>query len=129
MRQHQNALRTLVYMIECIVYVLLCAQKNAVSTVVYTTCQSNVLDEHRMNICEPKCRQNVSSYKQIKVASFMSPMSPSNYQNNRKIHLTLCNSFALSRIELIFGMEVLWDNRHQHIPRCFSNPVAMATKV
>ena len=44
-------------------------------------------------------------------------------------YISLCNSFALSRIEFIFGMEVLWDNRHQHIPRSYGNSVTMATRV
>ena len=28
-------------------------------------------------------------------------------------YISLCISSVLSRIEFIFGMEVLWDNRHQ----------------
>ena len=28
-------------------------------------------------------------------------------------YISRCNSFALSRIEFIFGKEVPWDNRHQ----------------
>ena len=39
------------------------------------------------------------------------------------------NSFVLSPIEFIFGMELLWDERHQHIPRCYGNIVAMSTRV
>ena len=27
--------------------------------------------------------------------------------------ISLCNSFALGRIEFIFGNEIPWDNRHQ----------------
>ena len=28
-------------------------------------------------------------------------------------YILLCNSFVLSRIEFIFGMEALWNDRHQ----------------
>ena len=35
----------------------------------------------------------------------------------------------LSRIESIFAIEVPWDDRHQHIPRCYCNSGTMATKV
>ena len=42
--------------------------------------------------------------------------------------ISLCNSFALSRIELIFDKEYSWDNRHQHIPCCYGYSVTMATR-
>ena len=32
-------------------------------------------------------------------------------------YISLCNSFVLSRIEFMFGKEIPWNNRHQHIPR------------
>ena len=28
-------------------------------------------------------------------------------------YISLCNSSALSRIEFLFGIEVVWDNKHQ----------------
>ena len=28
-------------------------------------------------------------------------------------YISLCNSFALDRIEFVFGKEAPWDNRHQ----------------
>ena len=50
MRPHLNAFCPLVYMIECIMYVLLCTQQSAVGTVVYTTCCVMYFDVHRINI-------------------------------------------------------------------------------
>ena len=39
-------------------------------------------------------------------------------------------SISLSQIfEFIVGKDVLWDNRHGHIPRCYGNSVTMATRV
>ena len=48
------------------------------------------------------------------------PWQPQQYINN---------SFALSHIKSMFGMEVHWNNRLSHIPHSYGNFVAMATTV
>ena len=52
---------------------------------------------------------NVSSYKQLELAGVMSPMTQSQIIKIIGKYILLCNSSALSRIEFIFGMEILWD--------------------
>ena len=126
-------------------FVLLCTWQNALCTCVLYRMQWVLLctplaslmyfDVHRINIWEPQCKRNVSSYEQIGLAGFMSPcvyesmQFESNYQNNRKIHFTLQLFCLNSRTEFIFGKEVPWDNRHQDIPHCYGNSVIMATRV
>ena len=134
MRPHQNALCTLVYMIECIMYlrvlnrmqwVLLCTQ---LASLMY-------LDIHRISLWELQCAQNVSSYQQIELTCFMSPMSQCMILSLSQIikiigkYISLCNTFALSRIKFAFPMDPHWDGRHQHVPHCYDNWVAMATRV
>ena len=36
-------------------------------------------------------------------------------------YISLCNTFALSRIKFAFPMDPHWDGRHQHIPHCYGN--------
>ena len=47
--------------------------------------------------------------KTLELTTFVSPMSQWVWVK----YILLCNSFVLSRIEAIFGIKVLWDNRYQ----------------
>ena len=44
-------------------------------------------------------------------------------------YISLCNTFALSHIKFAFPMNPHWDSRHQYLPHCYGNWVAMATRV
>ena len=44
-------------------------------------------------------------------------------------YILLCNSLALSGIQSIFSMDAPWHNRHQQLPCCYGNLIAMATRV
>ena len=44
-------------------------------------------------------------------------------------YISLYKSFALNRVESIFGEEVSGTTSTSHIPRCYGNSVTMATRV
>ena len=58
------------------------------------------------------CRHR-SSVSALPAAVLDQQVCESNESRVRVKYILLCNSFVLSRIKSIFGMEVLWDDRHQ----------------
>ena len=133
MRPHQNAFCTLVYMIECIMYlcvlnrmqwVLLCSQ---LARLMY-------FDVHRIG-----CRELDPVYTKSqllpanRVNQFYEPsesmiLSLTQIINIIGKYILLCNCFALSHIEFAFAMGPPW-NGINHVPHCYGNWVAMETRL
>ena len=115
MRPHQNALCTLVYMIKCIMYlicvfhrmqwVLLCTQLLVWCTLTYTELAFENPSVHERRLLQA-----------TRVGRFYESNESMSLSQIIKIigtYISLFHCSVLSRIEFIFGMKVLWDNRHQ----------------
>ena len=115
MRPHQNAICTLVYMIKCIMYlicvlyrmqwVLLCTPLASLMYLTYTELAfENPSIHERQFLQATRFSRFYESNESMSLRQIIKIIGK---------YISLCNSSLLSRIEFIFGMEVLWDNRHQ----------------
>ena len=114
-RPHQNAFCTLVYMIKCIMY-LICVLYRMQWVLLCTPLASLMyFDVHKLALENPGIHERQFS-QATRVSRFYESNESMSLSQIIKIigkYISLCNSSALSHIEFIFGMEVLWDNRHQ----------------
>ena len=132
MRPHQNAFCTLVYMIECTMY--LCALSRMQWVLLCTQLASPLyFDVHRISF-ETSSVHKTSALTSNRISLF--------YESNVSVilsltqiikitgkYISLCNFFTLSCIKFTFAMDRPWDGGHSHLPHCYGNWVAMATRV